>query len=304
MRFNGLDLNLLVALDAVLSEMNISRAAERVFLSQSAMSSALGRLREYFQDDLVVPVGRKLVMTPLAESIAQPVRDVLMRVDTAITTRPVFEPSQAQRRFSLLASDYTTAVVMPPLLARAAREAPGVGFDLRSLTLQAGLPNELLERGLADLLIIPELWVSEAHPTELLWEDSYVCIVSADNDRVGASISFDEYLALGHVAVEAASGRPTAFDAWFLQQYGVTRRVEVATPHFSDVPRFVVGTKRVAVVQRKLAQVFRHLPLRFIEPPLEIPPVRQMMQWHKYRSLDPGLAWLRRAFIASVPENG
>ena len=240
-------------------------------------------------------------MTPLAESLAQPVRDVLMRVDTAITTRPVFEPSQAQRRFSLLASDYTSTVLMPPLLARSGKEAPGVRFALTSLTAYSGLPAELLERGLADLLIIPDQWVSDAHPTELLWEDTYVCIVSSDNDKVGNTLSFDEYLAMGHVAVEAASGRPTAFDGWSMRKYGVARRVEVATPHFSDVPRFVAGTHRVAVVQRKLALAFRHLPLRFIEPPLEIPPVRQMMQWHKYRSLDPGLGWLRRALLASVP---
>ncbi len=304
MRFNGLDLNLLVALDAVLSDMNISRAAERVYLSQSAMSGALGRLRDYFQDDLVVQVGRKLVMTPLAESLAQPVRDVLTQVDATISIRPAFEPSQAQRRFSLLASDYTTTVVMPPLLVRAGREAPGASFDLRSLTVQTGLPHELLERGETDLLIIPEQWVSTSHPTELLWEDVYVCIVSADNDEVGDTIGFDQYLAMGHVAVEAASGRPTAFDGWFLQRYGVTRRVEVATPHFSDVPRFVVGTRRVAVVQRKLAMAFRHLPLRFLPPPLEIPPVRQMMQWHRYRSLDPGLGWLRKALLASVPPDG
>jgi LysR family nod box-dependent transcriptional activator len=123
MRFNKLDLNLLVALDAMLLERNISRAAERLHVSQSAMSSSLARLRTYFDDPLLVQVGRRMELTPRAQALKEVVRDILGRVDTAIATRPQFDPAQSDREFRLLVSDYTLVTLMPHLLALVRRKS-------------------------------------------------------------------------------------------------------------------------------------------------------------------------------------
>src|SRR5438093_9544645 len=131
MRFNKLDLNLLVALNVLLTEKNISRAAERIHLSQSAMSNALARLRSYFVDELLVPSGRQLILTPRAESLVEPVREVLMRIESTIAAQPQFDPSTASHTFTLLVSDFTTTVFVPALLERLFHEAPGVRLDLR-----------------------------------------------------------------------------------------------------------------------------------------------------------------------------
>ncbi|MEC4511813.1 LysR family transcriptional regulator, partial [Klebsiella pneumoniae] len=113
MRFNKLDLNLLVALDALLSEQNISRAAEKIHLSQSATSNALARLREYFDDELLVQVGRKMEPTPRAEALKDAVRDILVRVDATVAAQPEFGPAQANRLFRLFVSDYTMTTLIP-----------------------------------------------------------------------------------------------------------------------------------------------------------------------------------------------
>ena len=114
MRFNKLDLNLLVVLNALLTECNISRAAEKIYLSQSATSSALARLRDYFDDELLVSSGRQLVLTPRAKELVEPVREVLMRIDSTIATQPQFDPATETRTFTILVSDYTMAVLVPP----------------------------------------------------------------------------------------------------------------------------------------------------------------------------------------------
>ena len=126
MRFNKLDLNLLVELDALLTERNISRAGERIHLSQSAMSNALARLREYFEDELLVQVGHKMEPTTRAQSLKDPVRDILVHVEASVTAQPQFVPSQSTRLFRLLISDYTLMTLVPHLQRLAYKQAPGV----------------------------------------------------------------------------------------------------------------------------------------------------------------------------------
>ena len=178
MRFNKLDLNLLVALDALLTERNITRAAERVHLSQSAMSNALSRLREYFEDDLLVQVGRKMEPTPRAQTLQEAVRDVLLRIDTSIAAVPQFDGSSSDREFILFVSDYTMAVFMPHALALAARQRSTVRFKLLP---QVASPARSLERGEADLLIIPKAYCSTDHPAEVVFEEEHVCVVWSES---------------------------------------------------------------------------------------------------------------------------
>jgi DNA-binding transcriptional LysR family regulator len=297
MRFNKLDLNLLVALDALLSERSISRAAERVHLSQSAMSNALGRLREYFDDELLVQVGRKMEPTPRAEALTDAVRDVLVRVEATISTQPAFVAAESTREFRLLVSDYTMTTLMPHLLARIYVAAPNIRIDLRP---QVAHPERALERADADLLIIPREYCSSEHPAETLLEEQFCCVLWKDSPLAVGPLTREAYLDAGHVVVLPGAGQP-ALEDWFVQRLGVSRRVEVTTYSFAASTQLLVGTQRIATVHRRLAlQAQRHEPIVIREVPLSMPTMHQTVQWHKHRTADAGLAWLRQQLRLTV----
>lgn len=292
MRFNKLDLNLLVALDALLTERSITRAAERVHLSQSAMSNSLGRLRDYFDDELLVQVGRKLELTPRAEVLREAVRDVLVRIDTSISAQPLFDCTTSDREFRLCISDYTMEVLMPKALALAARQRSTARFRLQP---QVSSPSRALERGEADLLVIPKAYCAADHPMETVFTDEFVCVVWSGSSHAREGMSFERYAGAGHVVMQPVGTDQPAFESWFVQRYGLSRRIDVTTYSFAALPFLVFGTELVATVHSMLARNAKPaLPITLLPLPLPMPAFEQAMQWHKYRSLDPGLLWLRR----------
>lgn len=296
MRFNKLDLNLLVALNALLTERNTSRAGERLNLSQPAMSNALARLREYFEDELLVQQGRKFLLTPRGESLVEPVREVLMSIESTIATKPVFEPSTASKVFSVVLSDFTMTVFIPELIRHLYDVAPGVRLDLRMLN---DTPLAQMEEDGADLLIIPSQYVSDEHPSLSLFRESYLCVTWNENPRVKDKLTFEDYLDCGHVVAQYAAGfKAPALDSWFLERFGVKRRVEITAPTLAALPSLVVGTDRIATVHRRLAErAAAFLPIKIWESPVEIPMMEQTMQWHRHRSNDPALQWLREQAV-------
>jgi len=297
--FNKLDLNLLVALDALLAELSISRAAERLHMSQPAMSNALARLRSYFDDPLLVQVGRRMEATPRAEALRDAVRDVLVRVDATITTQPRFDPAQSDREFTLLVSDFTLSVIGRHLVALAAKQSSTVRFRFHP---QVESPQRALERGEADMLVIPSGYCSPDHPTETLFEEEFSCVVWGESRwaRQGL-LSFEDYTAAGHVAMQPPGGM--TIESWFMQRYGVSRRVEVTSFSFATAPSLIVGTQRIATVHTRLARLAAsQLPLILLPPPMPMPSMVQAIQWHKYRTQDPGLLWLRQLLRAAALE--
>jgi DNA-binding transcriptional LysR family regulator len=298
MRFNKLDLNLLVALDAMLELQSISRAAERLHMSQSSMSNALARLREYFEDELLVQVGRKMELTARADSLREAVHDVLLRVDTTITAQPRFDPAQSDREFRISLSDYTMTTLMPHLLALAGAQSKTVRFQLLP---QVGQPELALERGEADLLVVPKAYCSPDHPLETLFDEHFNCAIWRDSRLAATELTFDVYVGSGHVVMQPPGDARPAFESWFMQRFGVARRVDVTTFSFVAAPGLVVGTDRIATVHSRLArQTALGLPIVLRPLPLPMPPMQQAMQWHKYRSTDPGLLWLRGLMLAAV----
>ncbi len=291
MRFNRLDLNLLVALDALLTERSIVRAAERLNLSPSATSNALARLREYFGDELLVQVGRRMEPTPRALGLAETVRDVLVRVDSAIAIQPEFDPSKAERAFRIFVSDYSQMVLAPHVLALASQARCSARFEFLP---QVTNPQRSLERGEADLLIIPRGFLSPDHPEEMLYSEDFVCVVWRESSLARGELSFERYLAAGHVVMQPPGNVGDAFETWFVKRYGVTRRVAVTSYGFAPIPAMVVGTDFIATVHARLArQLQRAWPIELRPCPVPITPMEQGMQWHQYRTQDPGLAWLR-----------
>jgi len=208
MRYQGLDLNLLVALDALNVERNITRAGERIHLSQSGMSSALARLRDFFDDELFVLAGRELVPTALAESLVEPVRRVLIEMESSIINRPNFNPNKDNRCYRISASQVTMHLLVPKLIERLEKEAPNIRFELSGTTDFANR----VERGEIDLALTPKQFAVADHPFEEIYQEGYKCICWKGNQHIDDEISLEQYQTLGHVAVGYGSSPSSAFD--------------------------------------------------------------------------------------------
>lgn len=303
MRLDRFDLNLLVVLDVLLEERNVTRASERLHIGQSACSGALARLREYFGDELLVPVGRRLMLTPLAESLVEPVRDTLLRARATIGRKPQFDPATADRRFLVCASDYVTSVMLASSLRTIAELAPSVTVDIRSHSREV---FEVFDRGSIDLMVLPEQYAARfEHPQRTWFQDEQACLVWSGNGMVGDHLSFDQYMAMGHVAVRFGDERSLTFEEWFLPRYGKQRRIEASVDNFSTLPLLVVGTHRIATLHRRLAEnVARHLPLRVIKPPFDMPALSEVMCWPKYLDHDPAHQWFRETLLNAAAGTG
>jgi LysR family nod box-dependent transcriptional activator len=296
MRYQRIDLNLLIALDALLAERNVTRAAERMHMTQSAMSGVLARLREYFDDPLLVPVGRTMRLTPRAESLVLPVREILLKVDSTLGVRPDFDPATAQRQFSIIASDYVSHVLLGEVLRRISAIAPGLGFDIRPTG--AGMEQDL-DQGRVDFLVTPAHLTVAGHPQVVLFDDSYHVIADRQHPDLGDTLTLEQYQSLGHVVYQNERGNNPWFEQWYANEHGATRRIEVITHGFALMPRFIVGTRRIATVQTRLAMQFEQaLAVRLLEPPLPTPRLTEVLQWHRYRDDDPGVQWVREHIVA------
>src|SRR5215469_2512033 len=294
MHFHKLDLNLLVALDTLLEERNVSRAAARQHLSQSAMSSALSRLREYFGDELLVSVGRRMEPTALALSLAPQVRNILQQVRVTIETRPTFHPATAQRRFRIMTSDFLIEVLLADVVRQLATTAPGIQLEIMA-SGEAALAAFL--RGDIDLIIAPDRNLLEEHPRTLLFEDTFSCVVWSGNTAVSDPLTIEQYAAMGHVAVQFAPNQLTMLEQWFQERaekgQGIERRIDILAPTFGVVPHLVVGTQRVATMHSRHARLYQELlPLRVVDPPPGFPTMREMVQWHRHLDSDPAIRWL------------
>ena len=290
MRYNKLDLNLLVALDHLLNLRSVSAAAQRMHMTQSAMSNALTRLRDYFGDELLMKVGRRLEPTPRAEALKDAVRDVLVRVDWTIATQPQFDVAQSDRAFNLLVSDYTLATLVPEILRRCREAGATVKFNFLP---QVSTPDRLLERGDLDLVIIPTDLASKRHPFEVVLEERFQVIVWSEGPFAGRKLSRKAFAQASHVAIATPEGAQS-LETLYFNRLDVSRRIAITTYSFATMPALVAGTDRIATVHGRLAQqAQRSHPLEILDLPFKLPVMKQAVQWHAHRSHDAGLIWLR-----------
>jgi len=292
MRFKGLDLNLLIAFEVLLETRSVSRAAERMNLSQAAMSSALGRLREYFGDEILVVERKRMFPTAFAESLVPQVRECLRHLGDLVATTRSFDPATARRTFRVVASDYVAAVLLVPLAAHLADVAPNIRLEIL-------LPNEgiikQIEDGAVDLLITPEHYVSPELPAVLLYEDQHVVVGWRENPLVQAPITESALFACGHVTVMIGNQRTVAFADRHLENLNKSRRIEITVPSFTMVPWFLNNTLRLAVLAERLAIVMgRYFPISYVPLPFPFPLLKEMSQFRFARANDEGLTWLRQ----------
>lgn len=289
MRLDNFDLNLLVAFDALVDERNVTRAARRLHLTQSAMSASLKRLREALGDPVLVQHGRNMVPTHYAQSLAPEVADALARLRRLIQPSPSFVPATSARVFRLAASDYVATVLLSPLLSLLEREAPAIRLDI-------SLPGETTARRLAagdfDVLLTPEEFVDPEHPAELLFEERHVVVGCRDNPLLARRLTLEAFAGAGRVAV-TIDGRNTFIERE-LEELGLAGRLEVRVPSFLQAPFLLPGTRRIALMHERLASIMAPLlRLKVVEPPFEVPVMREMLQFHTTRRSDEGLIWLR-----------
>jgi DNA-binding transcriptional LysR family regulator len=294
-RLSSLDLNLLVVLQALLSEASVTRAAQRVSLSQSATSHALNRLRELLGDPLLVRSGRRLTLTPRATALLPALERGLLELDGALSGEPPFDPARTRRSIAVGLADYAQAVLLGPLLARLRREAPGI--DLHTV----GFPDvfERMDAGTLDMAVIPTSPVPAGFSVRRLFSDGFVCIVRRDHPTVrGPRLSLPRYLALDHVVV-APSGMSGSIVDTALARKGLERRVALRISSFLAAPIVVTESDLISTGPAKLLRpMAKRYPIRLLPPPLPLDDFEMHLAWHSRRDRDPAHSWLRELIAA------
>ncbi len=286
------DVNLLLALEVLLRERHVTRAARRLGLAQSAMSQRLARLRAFFGDPLLVPAGAALALTPRAEAMAAPLAGALAALRAAVQAGEPFDPGTSQRGFVLLGNDVLEAVGMPLLAPRVRREAPGVRLTVEQL--DAGFAARLGD-GTADFAFAPDFLVAPSLRRRALPPDPFVVLARRDHPVAGGPLTLDDYLAFDHVLI-APRGAPGGVVDAALAALGRQRRVAVRSLHFVTAPLLLPDTDLLLTCPSSVADACSALPLCRLAPPLELPSDRVSVVWHERAQHDPGHAWLRGHF--------
>ena len=289
MNLAGLDMNLVVALRALLEERNVTRAGQRIGLSQPAMSAALARLRRHFGDELLSRDGGSYQLTALGAALLDRTRTACEMLERVFASQAQFDPAREEREFTILASDYAVAVFGVRLAAVLHDRTPGVRLTFRQPPAAvADDPAALLST--VDGLLMPHGVISNLPAVEL-YRDSWKCVVARDNADVGDRLTLQQLADLPWAAYQRT------FDATVARQLsmlGVEPQVQVSVDNFQLLPAMVAGTRRVALVQSLLAE---RLPadsgIRILDCPFQAVPVREALWWHPVHTHDAGHRWLR-----------
>lgn len=289
----NLDLNLLKALDALLDERSVTRAAERLSLTQPAVSGMLTRLRECFNDPLFSRAQRGMVPTLRALELAAPVKQILSEAEALLQPR-AFDPAQAQMTVTLAATDYALKAVVAPLIARLRPLAPGIRVAVVSVE-EARLPGQLERGDVALALVTPETVAPDLHARDL-YDEEYVCMMRADHPDAARPLTLDRFCALEHVLVShSGQAFQGATDA-ALAALGRRRQVVAAVNSFLMLPEMLRISDLVAVTPRRLAAGTAGMAI--MPPPLPIPGFTKTLAWHERSHRDPGQRWLRAQIYA------
>lgn len=285
-----LDLNLLAAFEALMAERNVTRAAERMGLTQSAMSNTLGRLRSLLGDAVLVRTARGMAPTDRALALVEPIGEALRGIRVALAPRSGFSPAESRHCFRILTADLAELTLLPSLVQRIGREAPGVELDVTYTA--SGLPADELRVGGIDLAIGP-FRVPRGFLARKLFDLDFVCIVRRNHPSVRKRLTLRSYAELGHVLVSPFGGRGSIVTR-ALAAHGRAHRVAVQTRHFLVAPLLVAQSDLVATVPRLLAERFAELlPLRILAPPIRFAGLRIDMVWHGRTTDEPAQRWFR-----------
>ena len=284
------DLNLVLSLHALLHTRNVTQAGDWLGVTQPAMSSDLRRLRQMFEDDLLVRVGREYQLTALARSLVEPVSHAVAEIERVLRWQPSFDPRVDVRSFSIAMSDHVMALLMPALAVRLPVVAPSVTVGVRGLSGLTADPVRAAAVGEVDLSIGAFQGFSAAC-SEVLYTDRWVCAVSADHPEVQDIMSVELFSRLPHVEWRLKTPEVQSHAELLYGSLGIQRRVSLTTESFALLPALVRGTRMVALVHERLA---RHVAgLKLLEPPVALPAVQEAMYWSSSVDREAGHVWLR-----------
>lgn len=298
MNFAAFDLNLLRVFDALMRERSVTRAGDQIGLSQPAVSQALGRLRALLDDQLFVRRGTEMAPTPRAEEIAPVVRQALAQVEQAIAGVRRFEPASLSRTFSLIGADFVSLLMMPPLYARIAAEAPGV--RLRLVDTARGEVERLLQDDAVDLAVERPLTLPDWVSREGVFRSPFALIAAAGHPEIaaegvkpGEALSLDLFCRLPH-AIRSIDGSMAGWIDEALAETGRSRQVVLALPHFAGVALAVAQSGLIAAIPEQFAHAFATsmgLGVYALPMPTGVPEIS--MYWHSRHDGNPAHRWLR-----------
>lgn len=292
-RIADLDLNLLVTLEALLLEHNVTRAAQRLGLTQSAMSHRLRKLRELFDDPLLVGGRSGMLPTPLAQSLLGPLREGLTTLRAVFSGAQAFDPATSRREFTVVSTDYAEFAILPLVLEHASRHAPAV-----SVTMLEPWPGmyQALEDGSVDLVVSGGPVDAPAGIVRrVVAKDSFRALVRQDHPAVGKALDLQTYVSLRHLVTNVGIKNETRSPIdRMLEQRGLRRHVAMRIPHFVGGPFIVAKSDLVLTTSAALAHHFEQiLPVRALPLPFDLPPLPIQQLWHERYTQDPGHRWLR-----------
>ncbi|CAN1725197.1 LysR family transcriptional regulator [Hyphomicrobium sp. 1Nfss2.1] len=286
MNLRNFDLNLLVVVDVVLAELSITRAAQRLNLTQPAVSQAMARARDVFDDELLVREGSSMRLTPLARRLAPELRDFCAAAERLLS-RPTFDPSTAEMNFSVLANDLTELLIIPQLVAAVDRTAPGCRLVVR--TPQPHLMDETI-----DLAIIGAPVPKGPFLSRDLYEEHFVVIARPGHPAMREDISAEDYAGMQHALVSPTGQGVTGPVDGALKQLGLTRRIGLSVTRFTTLPSIVSSTDLIAAIPSRFAERPEvHSLCKVWSLPFESPRFTMKLVWHRSHDADPAHVWLR-----------
>lgn len=310
MNINRVDLNLLVYLDVLLREGNVTRAADHLGLSQPAMSNGLKRLRDLFNDPLLVRTSEGMTPTDRARELQPLVRDALLAIEHAIEPKSGFDAANAQRVFRLMVSDYTESTLIPALLDRLQHEAPGIILDVMA---PGDMKYEDVEKGRVDMAINRFDTLPEAFHQVSLWKDHYVCMLNVDNPLLD-NFTLENYLAAPHVwvsktgmgatkGINPEDSRRLGWVDTALRQLGKQRQIRIYTRHYLAAMLLARQKNMVVTLPSKAARIFKgYEAVAIHKPPFRVPPIQLTMAWSPLLQHNPAHQWMRRLMISVAKE--
>ena len=294
MDLRSFDLNLLVVLHALITERSVSLAATKLHLSQPATSAALKRLRSAFNDPLLVRDGLKMVLTPRAEELLMPLENILGQIGTLNTPRG-FDPAIFQGTMRIATNDYGAFVLIPLLMNRLQHIAPGIDVEVWEIGRDA---LAALNEGKIDLAIADGWTLKQCKATEVLFSETFTCLVRQEHPRIQTALTLEQYLAEKHVLVSPRGIVAGHVDA-ILAQRGLSRHINLTLPHVLTVPRAIATTDYIVTLATRIADALApHHQLKLFPPPIPIDGFEIAMAWKPRMANDPAIQWLRSELIS------
>lgn len=293
MKLRDFDLNLLLAFDALMKEDSVSKAAARLFITQSAMSHALNRLRDLLDDPILVRTSEGMKPTSQAKAMKPQVREVLKAIRHIVGGEKHFQPSTSKHQFVIEAADYIEYMILPPLMEKIYHDAPGIDAQIKKP--EPNFPEKAMDDSDTDILLgfNKDVAAPSRFNKEILFEDERVCLLRKDHSLAKEKMTIAQFAKMDHLRISPTGNKSGAIDEVLLSK-GLERHIALVVPHFLYASHILSTTDMIMSPPLRIAkQLIRFSPLKIRPLPLKMPPYQICMAWSPIRDKDPAHVWLR-----------